>query len=172
MKNKFKEISPEEIQDNVFKLIGSDWMLITASSMDSYNTMTASWGGLGVLWGDNVSFCFIRPQRHTYNFIEKSEYFTLSFFDEKYKDALQFCGSHSGRDVDKAKATGLTPVEEDGTIYFSEARLVVVCRKIYYQDIEPSNFLVPNLKNNYLNNDYHRMYIGKVIKCLAGTAYI
>lgn len=167
MKTRFKLISPDEIQDNVFKLIGSDWMLVTAGTMESYNTMTASWGGLGVLWGDNVSFCFIRPQRHTYNFMEKYENFTLSFFNEKYREALDFCGSHSGRDVDKAEATGLVPIEEDGTIYFNEARLVIVCKKVYYQDIEPTNFLVPNIEKNYLKKDYHRMYIGKVIKCLA-----
>lgn len=169
MNNKFKVINPEEIQDNTFKLIGSDWMLITAGTMENYNTMTASWGGLGVLWGYNVSFCFVRPQRYTYKFIEESEKFTLSFFDEKYRNALQFCGSHSGRDVDKAKTAGLVPVEDDEAIYFNEARLVIVCKKIYYQDIEPANFLVPDIENNYLKKDYHRMYIGKVIKCLTNV---
>lgn len=167
MDRKFKVISPEEIRGNVFKLIGSDWMLITAGTIDSYNTMTASWGGLGVLWGENVSFCFVRPQRYTYSFMEKSEEFTLSFFNEKHKESLQFCGSHSGRDVDKAKATGLTPVEEDGVVYFNEAQLVIVCKKIYCQDIEPLNFLIPSIEKNYLKKDYHRMYIGKIIKCLA-----
>ncbi|NSW90716.1 MAG: flavin reductase [Firmicutes bacterium] len=172
MMNEFIEIRPEQIQENVFKLIGSDWMLVTAGTKDSYNTMTASWGGLGVLWGENVSFCFVRPQRYTFEFIEKHRNFTFSFFDETYRKVLQFCGSHSGRDVDKAAATGLTPVEEDGVVYFNEARLVIVCKKIYYQDIVPYNFLDPEIDKNYLKKDYHRMYIGKVIKCLTGRSVV
>jgi flavin reductase (DIM6/NTAB) family NADH-FMN oxidoreductase RutF len=167
MSDVFREINPKDVSDNVFKLIGDDWMLITAGISKDYNTMTASWGGLGILWGSPVSYCFIRPQRYTYNFIEKNETYTLSFFDEKYRKALQYCGAHSGRDVDKAEATGLTVVEgEDNTVYFEEARLVLVCRKLYYQDLNPENFLDPSIDKNYLKKDYHRMYIGKIIKCL------
>jgi len=162
----FQEINPEQIQDNVFKLIGSDWMLITAGDMTAYNTMTASWGGLGVLWGKNVAFCFVRPQRFTYQFLEKHDTFTLSFFDKEYRKALEFCGSHSGKNVNKVEATGLTPVEDNGAIYFKEARLVIVCRKIYYQDITASNFLDPGIGKNYPMKDYHRMYTGHIIKCL------
>lgn len=165
MNKSFIEIKPEQFTDNTFKLIGSDWMLITAGTLDSYNTMTASWGGFGILWNKNVCFCVVRPTRHTYNFIEKSGAFSLSFFDDKYRKALQFCGSHSGRDVDKAASTGLTPVAGDnGTVYFNEARLVIECKKLYFQDIDPKNFMDIALDKNYPLKDYHRMYIGEISK--------
>ena len=142
MPGTYQKIRPEDLHDNPFSLIGKDWMLITAGTKDSWNTMTASWGGLGVLWNRNVCFCFVRYTRHTWSFMEKSHRFTLSFFEEKYRPALNFCGSHSGRDCDKAKETGLHPVAtETGNIYFSEARLVLECEKIYFSDILPANFL-------------------------------
>lgn len=167
MKSSFLEIRPEDITDNPFRLIGSDWMLITAGTIKSFNTMTASWGGLGVLWNKNIAICFIRPHRYTFNFIENSEYFTLSFFESRYKDKLAFCGSHSGKDTDKVKQTGLTPVEGiKGDIYFDEARLVLECRKLYFQDLESSNFLDPAISHNYPAKDYHRMYIGEVVRGL------
>ncbi|HHW47161.1 MAG TPA: flavin reductase family protein [Clostridiaceae bacterium] len=167
MTREFVEIKPEQITDNTFKLIGSDWMLITAGTLDAYNTMTASWGGLGVLWNKNVCFCFVRPTRYTYGFMEKADTFTLSFFDEDYRDALRFCGSHSGRDVDKAAKTGLTPAQSgNGSVYFNEARMVIECRKLYFQDIDPANFLDPGIEKNYSQKDYHRMYIGEIVRCL------
>ena len=163
----FRTISPGEIEDNAFKTIGSDWMLVTAGSRESFNTMTAAWGGMGFLWNKNVCFIFIRPQRYTYGFIEKSETFTLSFFDEEYRKILQFCGTKSGRDVDKVAETGITPLEsERGSIYFSESRLIIECRKIYFQDIDPANFLEPAIADNYPGDDYHRMYVGEVLSCL------
>jgi flavin reductase (DIM6/NTAB) family NADH-FMN oxidoreductase RutF len=162
----FTETKPELLTDNPFKLIGADWMLITAGSPDSYNTMTASWGGLGVLWERKVCYIFIRPTRHTYAFIERSQDFTISFFEEKYRSALQFCGSHSGRDTDKIKGAGLTPVKEGGVVYFEEARLVLECRKLYFQDISPECFLDPKIDGMYPMKDYHRMYVGEIRKCL------
>ena len=86
MESKLTKISEEELKDNVFRLVGADWMLITAGDVNAYNTMTASWGAMGVLWNKNVCFCFIRPTRHTRLFVEKNKMFTLSFFDEKYAD--------------------------------------------------------------------------------------
>lgn len=162
----FKEIKPEQIRDNVFSLIGSDWMLITSGTLESYNFMTASWGGFGVLWGKKICFCVIRPHRYTYSFMEKSSFFTLSFFDEKYRSVLNFCGTKSGRNVNKAKATGLTLIK--GTlddVYFAEARLVLECKKNYFQDIDPNNFIDATIDENYPKKDYHRMYIGEIIKC-------
>jgi len=162
-----EKIRPEELSENVFKLIGSDWMLITAGPPEEHNTMTASWGGFGVIWNKKVCFCVIRPTRHTYGFIEKAENFTLSFFDESYRNSLQFCGTKSGRDVNKAQETGLTPTTGTlpGTTYFAEARLVIECRKLYYQDIDPANFLDPDIDKNYPEKDYHRMYIGEIVEC-------
>lgn len=161
-----KRISPAELNENTFTIIGTNWMLVTAGTKNSFNTMTASWGGLGFLWNRNVSFIFIRPQRHTYSFLERNDIFTLSFFDDLYRDVLNYCGSKSGRDVDKVSATKITPVETGhGGIYFAEARLVLECRKIYFQDIVPNNFLDQKIADNYSLQDYHRMYIGEIADC-------
>ena len=162
----FKQIDPHQIDENAIKLIGSDWMLITAGSIDSYNMMTASWGSLGVLWNKNVATCFIRPHRHTFEFIEKADNYTLTFFDEDKRTILEYCGTESGRDVDKMNIDGLTPVTGDGTVYFAESKLTLVCRKLYYQDITPLNFVDPAIDENYPEKDYHRMYIGEITSAL------
>ena len=98
---KFKEISVNSINENFFKLIGEKWMLITAGNEQNLNMMTASWGGVGVLWNKNVAFSFIRPNRYTFEFTEQNDYYTLSFYDDEFKSELSFCGTNSGRDVDK-----------------------------------------------------------------------
>jgi len=166
MKN-FTRISPLELNESAFRLIGKEWMLITAGTMDNWNTMTASWGAMGELWFKPVVFTFLRPQRYTLEFVEKKPTFTLSFFDESQRQALNFCGANSGRDVDKAAETGLTPfATENGSVAFEEARLVLECRKMYFQDINPDQFLVPEIEGAYPNKDYHRMFVGEVIQAL------
>lgn len=162
--NSFKEINPQELQSNPFKLIGKDWMLVTAGNKEKYNTMTASWGGVGVLWNKNVAFTFIRPQRYTFEFLEQGEYFTLAFFDEEYKKVLSYCGSKSGRDVDKAKETGLTPVFDQAAPYFQQAKLVLVCKKLYGQFLTPESIIEPVLNESYPNKDYHKMYVSEIEK--------
>jgi flavin reductase (DIM6/NTAB) family NADH-FMN oxidoreductase RutF len=168
-KKHFEEVNPLTIKDNVFKLIGKDWMLITAGDIKKFNTMTASWGGLGVLWKVNVCYIVIRPSRYTFEFMEKTDSFTLSFFEKRYREALKFCGRRSGRDVDKIKKTGLTPKEGKLGIYFEEARLVMECKKMYYQDLIPKQFLDERIERNYGKTDYHRMYIGEVVKTYLGV---
>lgn len=168
MEQEFISIDPAKITNNIFELVGRDWMLITAGNIRKFNTMTASWGGMGVLWNKKVAFCVIRPSRHTYSLIEQADTFTLSFFEEKYRGVLNFCGSHSGRDVDKIASTGITPViagEGQGPVYFAEAKLVLVLKKLYYQDINPDNFLDPGIEKNYNGKDYHRLYIGEIVNC-------
>jgi flavin reductase (DIM6/NTAB) family NADH-FMN oxidoreductase RutF len=163
----FTPVEATEIRDNPFSLIGSDWMLVSAGDLGSWNTMTAAWGGFGYLWQRNVIHAYVRPTRYTWEFMEKNPDFTLSFFPETYRDALNYCGSHSGRDVDKAKETGLVPFEpEPGTISFEQARLIIIARTIYHQDIDPVLFIDPSLSRHYPEHDYHRMYIGEVTKCL------
>jgi flavin reductase (DIM6/NTAB) family NADH-FMN oxidoreductase RutF len=161
----FTRIEPTAIKDNPFKLVGADCMLITAGPPESYNTMTGGWGGFGVLWRKNVCWCVIRPVRYTYEFMEKADCFTLSFFDDSYKPALELCGTKSGRDTDKAAAAGLTPVpgELAGTTSFAEARMVIECRKIYVHDLDPTHFLDPAIEDNYPQHDYHRMYFGEIV---------
>ena len=167
MEKVFRETDVQSLKESTFKLLGSDWMLITAGSIESFNTMTAAWGGLGVLWDKNVCYCFIRPQRYTYEFMEKADSFTLSFFEEEYRGMLDFCGVNSGRDTDKVKETGITPAGGKlSTVYFSEARLVFICRKIYFQDLIPDHFLDQSIQKNYPKKDYHRMYIGEIVSCL------
>ena len=163
----FTRVRPEDLADNTFKLIGEDWMLITAGAPESFNTMTASWGGLGVLWDKNVCFCFIRPQRYTLEFMERAETFTLSFFTEHYREALNICGSRSGRDGDKVALAGLTPQAGllTGTTAFAEARLVLECRKLYFQDLNPAHFLDAAINRVYPARDYHRMFSGEIVNC-------
>lgn len=164
----FGEISPLELNESAFRLIGKEWMLITAGTMDGWNTMTASWGGLGEIWFKPAVFTFIRPQRHTLTFIEKEPVFTISFFDEKYRTALNFCGSHSGRDCNKATEAGLTPfATENGSVAFEEARLVLECRKLYVQDLDPAGFVDDSIiPKCYPSSDFHRMFVGEVLKVL------
>ena len=163
---RFETIKPEEMTDNPFQLIGTEWMLITAGTKDSFNTMTAAWGGLGVLWGKSICFCVIRPTRYTYEFMEQSDLYTLSFLGKQYRHILTYCGSNSGRDTNKVAETGLTSISDDGSVYFAEARLVLSCRKIYFQDILPDHFLDPKIDEFYPLKDYHRMYVGEILKCL------
>ncbi len=162
----FRDGTPEGITDNVFRLIGKDWMLITAGPRQAYNTMTASWGGFGVIWSRQVCFALVRPARHTRRFLDRQGVYTLSFFEERYRRALEYCGAHSGRDVDKAKETGLTAVGEGQMTWFAEARLVLQCRKLYFHDLDPRNFLDPVIESHYPKKDYHRLYIGEIVRVL------
>lgn len=136
----FKEAAVESLQFNPFTKIGKEWMLITAGDEKKHNTMTASWGGVGIMWGKQVVTAYIRPQRYTKEFVDAEGLFTLSFYSEKYRNALNICGSKSGRDCDKEKEAGLTPMYVDGTTAFEEADMVFVCRKLYRQEMAPEYF--------------------------------
>lgn len=164
-----KEINIRDLKDNFVKMISNDWALLTAGKSDSFNTMTVSWGGIGELWGKDVCFVFVRPQRYTYEFIEKNEYFSLSFFGGEYKKELGVCGSKSGRDIDKIDATGLTPVDFDVSMGFEEALVNIVLKKLAYQDMNPDGFIDSSIMNNYNGNDFHRVYVGEIVKVSAVT---
>jgi flavin reductase (DIM6/NTAB) family NADH-FMN oxidoreductase RutF len=163
----FDSIQPGELHDNFFNLIKNDWMLVTAGVMGSFNTMTASWGTMGILWNKPIAICFIRPHRYTFEFTEKYECFTLSFFDYQFREVLDFCGTHSGRDIDKVGQTGLRPMETAlGNIAFEQSRLILECRKIYADNLKPENFMLMEVaKKNYPAQDYHKFYIGEIIGC-------
>jgi len=167
MESFFDLILPGEIHDNFFSLIHEDWMLITAGNTGSYNTMTASWGTVGILWSKPIAICFIRPHRYTFRFVEEHSYYTLSFFDYRSREILDFCGTHSGRDIDKVGQTGLRPLETSlGNISFEQARLVLECRKIYADFLKAENFLLPEIAlKNYPGNDFHKFFIGEIIGC-------
>ncbi|MCR5484241.1 MAG: flavin reductase [Clostridiales bacterium] len=162
----FKETNIREIKESAVKMISDDWALVTAGDNKKFNTMTVSWGGLGELWGRDVAFIFIRPQRYTLEFINREDFFTLSFFGGKYKKELAFCGSKSGRDVDKAAATGLTPASYGDAVFFDEAETVLVCKKIAVFDILPDGFLDRSIDDNYKNGDYHKVFVGEIVKTL------
>lgn len=162
-----KEIKIEELKDNPFKLIGSDWMLITAKKDDKVNTMTASWGGVGILWNKSVATIYVRPQRYTKEFIDNEEYFSLCVLPEDLRNVLNYCGSHSGRDFDKIKECNLTVKETEGVPYFEESRLVLVCKKLYAQDMAEDSFIQKDLvEKNYSQKDFHTMYIAEIVKVM------
>ncbi len=162
----FNKISPEEWRDNVFATIGQDWMLLTAGTTDNCNTMTVSWGSMGILWNKPVAIAYVRPQRYTYEFMENSEFFTLSVLPQTYRAALQVCGTRSGREIDKFETTGLTVYDADGVPAVEQARMILVCRKLYVQDMEEDQFLDPTLLSHYKTKDYHRQYIGEIVDVL------
>lgn len=156
---------------NPFQAIGSQWMLITAGTKEACNTMTASWGGLGIMWGKPVATAYIRPQRYTKEFVDAQEYFTLSFLPEDRRADLSYCGTVSGRDEDKIARCGFT-VEAAGcgAPYFAEAELVLVCRKLYRQRLTPDAFLDSSLDGRwYPERDYHDMYIAEIVEAYKNT---
>lgn len=160
----FRKINVSELSFNPFEKIGKEWMLLTGGSKNEFNTMTASWGQMGVIWNKNVLTCYIRPNRYTYEFVEKGESFTASFFGEKMRSALAFCGSHSGRNCDKVKETGLTPIEVEGCMSFEEAEMIFVCRKLYSYDLNENGFLTDDgISAQFFGSDpYHRAYIAEI----------
>ena len=167
MTGNFKNIDPRLLDDNIFKLIADDWALITAGTIESFNTMTISWGTAGELWNRKVFFAFVRPTRYTYQFTEREDLYTVSFFEEKFRPALKLCGTKSGRDGDKVTEAGLSPIATDhGSVCFDQARLVLECRKIYYDDLKPTQFVDPKIEQEYPKKDYHRIYVGEILACL------
>lgn len=164
---KFIEIKPEELNKSPFKLIGKDWMLITAEKDDKVNTMTASWGGLGVMWGKNVAYIVIRPQRYTKEFVDNSSSFSLTFFDESFRKQLSYLGTVSGKDEDKISEANLTIKHSDNTPYFEESNIAIICKKLYAQDFNPECFISKESDEKwYPEKDYHTLYIAEVEKIL------
>lgn len=161
----FKEIKAKDLGENFIKSIADEWMLITAGNEDGYNMMTASWGFVGEMWGNDTVIAAVRPQRYTMEFIDKNDYFTLSFYGDK-KDIHKVCGSLSGRDVNKTEMTGLTPVFTDDTVYFNEARLVIICKKQYVAPLDEQGFLDKQILDKWYNGDLHNMIFGKIEKVL------
>lgn len=162
-----KAIDMKELKFNPMTLIGKEWMLVSAGNEKSFNTMTAQWGHLGAIWNGDMptSVIFLRPQRYTRSFVDKEDYYTLSFFDEAYKKDLMYLGTHSGRDEDKLAKTSLTPVFSDESVYFKEAKMVLVCRKIYRDKLHEESFIDQDiLKKNYPEHDFHYVYIGEIVK--------
>lgn len=161
-----KRIEIKDLTENFFKTISKEWMLVTAGTPDHFNTMTASWGGIGFLWNKPVAFVFIRPERYTYEFAENNEYLTLSFLGDENRQIYNICGSKSGRDTDKVQETGLKPLPTpDGNITFEQSRLTLECRKLYSRMLEPKSFIdkQPLEKWYSENNGMHKMYVVEIV---------
>jgi len=159
----FKEVNIRNIDKSAVKMISDEWALVTASADGVTNTMTVSWGGIGEIWGKDVVYIFIRPQRYTYELLEKTNDFSMSFFGGEYKKELGYCGKNSGRNGDKFEATGLTKINLDGVECVEQAKVNLVLKKLAYQDIDPKGFIDESIESNY-NGDYHRVYIAEIVK--------
>ena len=156
----FKSITPDELTQNAYSLIGSDWMLITAEKDGVVNTMTASWGGLGIMWGMPAAFIFIRPQRYTKEFIDAGSYLSLNILGASFRKQLSYLGSVSGRDEPKIQRAGLTVCHDNGIPFFDESRLVLFCRKLFAQELEEGQFVDKEIISKwYPNKDFHTMYV-------------
>ncbi len=159
----FKKISPEALE-NAIKLIGKDWMLITVrdSAQGKVNAMTASWGAMGVLWNKNVCICFVRPQRYTHELLEEEGELSIAILGEEHRDALKLCGRVSGRDTDKLSECGLDTVDCNGVPVIAQARVALVCKKLYVDELKQAAFLDESLLSNYAAGDYHTVYICEI----------
>ena len=155
------------MKENVWDLIGKQWMLITAGDENGFNTMTASWGGIGWLWNKPVAFIFIRPERYTHQFVEKSEYVTLSFLPEEYRKALQICGTVSGRDTNKVADANLTPeFIRNGVVGFAQSRLTLVCKKLFKTSMTEESFIDKDVLKRWYNDQpggsLHDVYVVEI----------
>lgn len=152
-----------KIDLDTFDIFDKSWALLTAGNIDSHNSMTISWGEIGTLWSKPVATVYVKPIRYTYNFMENNEYFVVSFFDKKYQKSLSKMGSLSGRDINKDEASNLTPKKYKEVVVYEEASIIIICKKIYYSDLDISK--IPAFAKNkyYLKELPHRMYIGEII---------
>ena len=150
---------------NFYKELHEDWALLTAGSMAHYNTMTIGWGGVGCLWGKPTATVYVRPNRYTYEFMEDSDFFTVSFYPATQHEALKLLGRTSGRDGDKVQAAGLHPSAMGDGVTFREARLTLLCRKLYHQDLDAAAMDAQCRERYYgPENPVHRMYIGEILE--------
>lgn len=162
-----KKTTVSSLNENMIDAIGKEWMLVTAGTPEHFNTMTASWGGIGYLWNRPVAFVFVRPERYTHEFLETDERLTLSFLGTGNRDILNFCGSKSGRTHDKVAETGLRPVAtENGAVGFEQARLTLECRKLYKDALKPEAFIDKSCLERWYNErpggGLHDLYIVEI----------
>lgn len=166
--HKFQPISIDLLEFNPFTKIGHEWALVTAGSKKEANAMTISWGGMGVLWGKNVVFVFIRDSRYTKELMDQGEFFSLTFLGEQYRDALNYCGSHSGRDEDKMAGAGLNFSYIHSVPFVDEGNLILLCEKLSATRITEDSFLMPGIQDKwYSDGDMHTMYVAEIIDVLA-----
>ena len=148
---------------NIYKMLSENWMLICGGNQDKFNMMTASWGGLGHVYNKPAAFCFINPTRYTFQLMESNDTYTLCFFTEAYRETLNYCGTHSGKEVDKVKESGLTPIfTPSKSVAFSEAWMIIECKKMVSQQFSKESIFDSEAKEKWGEN-LHKMYIGEII---------
>ena len=156
----------KNFMEKSFDLFNKGWALVTAGNMDRFNTMTISWGSLGTLWNRPVATVYVKPIRYTHDFLDSNEYFTVSFFDSEYRDDLAVLGTLSGKDGDKVAKTQLTAVAVGDAVSFKEAKLTLLCRKIYRQDMDKSFMPDFAVEKYYTDEAEHTMYVGEVVEII------
>ena len=159
-------MSKIDLQTNIFSQFNDKWGLLCAGSAADHNAMTISWGGMGTLWGKSVVTVYVKPIRHTFTYLEKNGFFTVGFFPEQYRRALELMGTLSGRDVDKDREAGLTVRETEFGAVYEQAELTLACRKLYCQDLDPASIPADVMRAIYSTEAPHRMYIGEVVGIL------
>jgi flavin reductase (DIM6/NTAB) family NADH-FMN oxidoreductase RutF len=168
-------INIRDLRMNIFERFDKSWFVLTSGDYKTshFNAMTISWGSLGTIWDKPFAQVVVRPSRYTFEFMDKSDSFTLCAFGKKQKSALNLLGTQSGREGDKIKASGLTPIPSTQVASpgFKEANLIIECRKIYWQDLDPSHFLLPEIEHKYPKQDYHRAYFGEVLAVFGSIVY-
>jgi len=164
----FKKIEPTEINENVFKLVGQDFTVITAGDELHYNSMTASYGGWGQLFDNPVTWCFLRANRYTLEVMKECHTYTMSYFDDEYKEQVLFFGSKTGKDTDKMKETTLTMVQTpSGNTSYKEARLIIECELMEITSVKPDDFYSQKGKDFVIEGyndakDYHKLVFGNI----------
>lgn len=164
----FQPMPADLVEFNPFTKIGKEWALVTAGTKGKANTMTVSWGGVGVLWGKNVVYIFVRDSRYTKEFLDNNDFFSMTFLSEDYRDALNYCGSHSGREADKFAEAGLTLSTRHSIPFVDEGNFVMLCQKMAAVKITDESFCIPEIKEKwYADGDMHTMYVGEIIEIMA-----
>ncbi len=152
-----------EFTTDILSVFDQKWALLTAGNEDRFNMMTISWGGLGTIWGKPVATVYVRTSRYTHVFMDSNEFFTVSFFPEECRQILGVLGSKSGREMDKIKNSGLTPVQTGDSVSFKEAEVTLVCRKLFKQQLEVEHMPEDVAKAMYEGQAPHDMYIGEIM---------
>lgn len=164
----FQPMPTDVLEFNPFTKFGKDWALVTAGTKEKANPMTISWGGVGVIWGKNAAYIFIRDSRYTKELLDKHDFFSISFLPSQYREALAYCGSFSGRVNDKFEKAGITPAFRHGIPYVDEGNFILLCQKMAAARLTEEMFLTPDIEKKwYANGDMHTMYIAEIIDILA-----
>lgn len=167
----FKEFDvTKDFHGNPFTYFKGKGLLLAAGNKPDFNEMTIGWGALGNIWEGDLSTLtvYVSKSRHTFGYMEKAKYFTVMEFDDSRKDILEYMGTHSGRDGNKAKTLGLhTRFTEHGAPYFEEAKTVFECEMIYHAPFDPKGFGdVPQRFYSNYSSGIHSMYMGKIVKAM------